>query len=392
MTKQPSILAAFFVLVLNAQVLSDEKLLSEQELDPIPVPTTLPVSIAGQDCLFYLDTGSGFNLVDTSLKKCLAGPGKRKSVEVSWRPMDLEFFGAPLMRSGNWTIDAAPAAIVDLSSIRRIDGRDIRGLIGFQGLKADSIGLDFEHARLTRWAGKPSVPAGMHVVTLNRSEAGEIVPQFTVRLSDRSIAMTLDTGFNGSIELDHDTFLYLQDWGVIEPEKTYGIDFGLSGSRNNSRARFKGGFFLGMPLAGVSVVDNGLFCCVGLEVLVNFNFIFDWEGGKLYYRRRKCLPPINPIFSLGALFEFHDGKVIVSKVAPGGWPAAAAGILEGDEILSLDSIRAKDLNFRHIYEICSEKGGKTIDAEILHHGDRVSSTVKIKVRADQWVFPAANLE
>jgi hypothetical protein len=376
----------------DAEVAKSEKVLYEQELRAIPVPATVPVFIDGQQCLFYLDTGAGSQLLDTSLRKLVTGPGKKNTSAVGWRAMDLEYFDAPPIRVGSWAVDSGPAAIMDLSSIRQVDGRDIRGLIGFYGLKADSVWFDFDHSRFRRCAGKFLPPVGMQAITLNRSDTGAIAPQFTVNMSDRRVTFTVDSGFNGSIGLDHDTFLYLQDWGFIEPEKTYGIDFGGAGSRESSHARFKSGTLFGMPLRGVNVVDNGLVSIIGLEILVNFNLIFDWKGGKLYYQRRKCLPPINALRALGALIEFRDGKPFMAKLQPGGGPAAAAGIKEGDEIVRMDAIKAKELNVTSIYEMCLKQNRKAIEVEVLHQGDRNTTVVKINVLPDQWVFPPENLK
>lgn len=231
----------------------------------------------------------------------------------------------------------------------------------------------------------------MNSCNLDRNESGTVTQSITLNVGGRQVSFYIDTGYNGAIGLDHDTFLYFQDWGITEARKSGGLEYGLTGQVAANSDRFKTGNLLGTVLKNISVDDNVTVSVIGLGILVNYNFILDFQEGKFYYQQRHCPPPINPMGALGAIMLFPHGKPTIAQLAPGGGPAETAGMKTGDEVVRLDGKTGAEINAYNLYELCLEKGGKSIEAEIVHQGESKSQLVHITLAPNQWIFPPENI-
>lgn len=368
------------------------EILFQQKITPVPALILVPVTINQKQHAFYFDTGSQSQVFDNSLKHLISGQSESRNTAINGTVVSMDYYRAPRMLLGEW--EAAPAFVTtaDLSAVRIADGRSIPGLIGFDCLENTYVGLDFDRGLLTISKTYPAIPGPMNSVNLNRGKSGALKPgtfksEVTLRIADRDIPFTIDTGYNRGIGLGHAAFMYFQDWGIIEKAKAVGANFGPGGgSEQLGMGRFTEGSLLGLSLRGMPVTDNGPTNIIGLEILVNFNLVFDLQAGKFLYQKRQCDPPINPAGSLGALVTFPGGKPIVLKTRPGG-AVESSGIQEGDEIVSLGELLQKDINMSSLYEFCVKQGGKTVTAKIRRSGRMDVSTMSLTLSPDQWAFP-----
>jgi len=182
----------------------------------------VPVSIAGEDHLFILDTGASVNVFDIDLKNLLGEPFKRGEIsDFHGKHVKAEAFVPPVAHLSKIAITRnAPVACIDLTNICAATGRDIKGILGLPFFATNIIQVDFDQRQLRIFPTsiKPSTAWG-EAVTVVDSEPN--LPAVNTRLGTyASEPCVIDLGFTGTISPRTDLFDYLLESDEIIPTQT----------------------------------------------------------------------------------------------------------------------------------------------------------------------------
>jgi hypothetical protein len=170
----------FYSVCVVASCLQSQRLDAEEQPPPIPAEIIierfairndgrvilLPVTVAGKEHRFLLDTCASMTKVDKSLLR-RGVRGDTISVITPTAVIDCEEFDAPQVRVGNVDLrDFAPRVLGgDLASIRKLSGDNIYGILGLDFLSHYVVHLDFEYGECLLLARVP--PAAGEKLDLN---------------------------------------------------------------------------------------------------------------------------------------------------------------------------------------------------------------------------------
>ncbi len=156
----------------------------------------LPVRFEGKVYEFVLDTGASFNAFDEVFRPYLgASVGTKKALLVGDKaPRVVELFAAPDAYLGNLSLKTAePVVCLDFSTLRRLSGRKVAGLIGMSFLKDYFVDIDFD-MRLVEFCRKVD-ESDRIIPNPPRSEGSQpIPPEVLVTLPTGPELFMLDTG------------------------------------------------------------------------------------------------------------------------------------------------------------------------------------------------------
>ena len=113
---------------------------------------------------------------------------------------------------------------------------------------------------------------------------------------------------------------------------------------------------------------------IGNDILRRFNVIINYEKGDIHLLPNKHYQDVFDYAYTGLELYMIDGLVIAGDVAKGS-PAEAAGILEGDQILSVNNDLTQHLNN---YKIALQAPNEKIKLIIRRNGDIIAKEFKVK--------------
>jgi S1-C subfamily serine protease len=108
---------------------------------------------------------------------------------------------------------------------------------------------------------------------------------------------------------------------------------------------------------------------VGFGFLKNFNMIIDYDRRRVWLENftGKVSNEVEGDLGIYAGFDPKRKKTIVSRVSP-ETPAAAAGIKEGDELLSVDGQELIDVGFRRVRKLLRGQPGTKVKLAVARDG------------------------
>lgn len=339
----------------------------EQRLDPYPVPMILPVNIGDRVYPFLLDTGSSRTLCDTPLRSALGPLLAQVPAATPSGTIRVPFYEAPPMAVGRGRISPTAVGLQDFSVLRKATGFNIRGILGAAALQGTAIWLDYDHRSLK--LAKGFRPKGMQELDLLYGSDG-VSPYLALLVGGTRVKFCLDLGFNGTVGLSEKTTAKLLAAGIM---REYGsndeFSITVGGRMKNRSGILVKGDILGQRFADVSVTNKGDFNMLGLEFLMNYNAVIDFEKSKFYYQPRRATPAVNVYSMMGAILFCEDGCGVVYEVRSGG-PAARAGLRKGDTVVRLGTIIRGGFNAASLYELGMQKAGSSLDVVALRKGKK----------------------
>ncbi|MFH0982497.1 MAG: aspartyl protease family protein [Planctomycetota bacterium] len=308
---------------------------------PVAVPMELvdrlplvQVKINGQGpYLFILDTGASL----VALNKPLAGtlklrPDKSAAVGDSTGEggRTVNVVDLQTLELGEARFAGVEAVVVDLGFV--VGGhRTIDGLLSF-GLFADCLlTLDYPASAVTLERGKLLPDKGQEVLRYMKVEG---FPRLTLRLADRTVHLTVDSGSNGCLTLPRSL---RQSLTFHAPPVAMGRVQRTQTDQAAELARVVGPLKIGRHVVADPLVrllgNSGI---VGNQILQHFAVTFDQKNAYIRFARQNAEPiTIPPVRSRGFYTEERDGVLVVVEVIA-GTEAARLGVKVGDRIMRVD--------------------------------------------------------
>jgi hypothetical protein len=123
--------------------------LEEFEIGTDEGPILLPVTIAGKQYPFLLDTGCAHYGYDRSLKNLMGKEVEKRTLRTPAGPVETAFFLPPDARLGSLPLPAdKPAMLDDLCRYRDALGMEFFGVLGMDFLEQFGLRIDFERGKL----------------------------------------------------------------------------------------------------------------------------------------------------------------------------------------------------------------------------------------------------
>ena len=357
----------------------------------------VPVRIGrGEPHWFILDTGATGTIIDTAVAKSASlpisggqtvhGAGSGGSVQSQTSAVDLEV-GAVLFH-------VQQPLIMDLAHLLGPTiGRAPAGIIGSQFFREHFVDLDFERHRIKalppasdrRWAYAAAVPLTF----------ADWTPLTHVRLtlpSGRVVTANalLDLGAKSTFLLP-EPFIDREKLRTAFPKTVVSaLGSGVGGDTFYAFARARSiGFAaapamsLADPVIGLSV--KGTLRSTWHEGLLGADFLSRFRLGFDYAHHRLLMTKVGQAaepFDRSGLFLAAEGsrldRVMVRQVLEGG-PAEAAGLVAGDEIVSVDGKSVKALGLPAVRSRLKQPSDRSVKLEVVHGLAR--RTVVLKLNA-----------
>jgi len=348
---------------------------------------------------FLLDTGVGHMIItDTTFLEGLdlsqyqtvkvQGYGLGEGIEaIVTRNMNA--------RVGKARISSIPTAIFknDVFDLSDYLGLKIHGILGYYFFNSFAVKINYGTNKITYYDpdlqikrkglkvpirmvnGKPYISAEVEMSNLPPTKIELLVDNGSSHplmleslhslpfpLPEVSIPANLGVGINGEIN---------GVMGRVNTLKIKDLDFTkiLTGFPEFNEARTK-------------VEGRGRNGSLGAELLRNFLVTFDYRNNVMYLKRRNSLRYKFDHDMSGMEIYVHKeirDRFFVGRIEPGS-PSEYAGILPGDEILSMDFKNMQHYTLNDITEMLKERDGKQMIIEIQRKTERFLTILKLKKR------------
>jgi predicted aspartyl protease len=346
----------------------------------------IDVSINGQGPYrFIFDTG-GSLVIDTELAKKLGlnRAGSMQGIGVGENTDTFNFATIDSLSIGNATIGHLDGAIAPVrNGFSASGGEPVDGLIGSETLARFVTTFDYPNRRLTfRMPGAPPVAGG---VTTPFVFSGTD-PMLPCRIGSVDGTCTVDTGSRNALDL-YSPFAKANS-GAVTGLTAPGIDgFGVGGPEVGRLGRTSlriGGYDVPNVIAGLSSSEKGAFADpytsanVGGAVWRRFAVTFDYPNRTMTLVPGKDFASAEDFDRSGLFLIMQSGHVVVAG-ARAGTPAAAAGIVPGDALASIDGTPAATLSLKAVRDLLMQAPGTTHRLVVISK-DKSQRTVALTLR------------
>ncbi len=315
------------------------------ELEAFPIsraaePIVVPVTIGDKSYPFLVDSGSTFTVFDTSLVSLLGDEVERKTILTPAGQKEFQLARPKAASVGRLPLGKDSSVVLhDLTRLREASGLDIRGYLGMDFLSRHVVRIDFDRGRLTflRSAGDG---AGQRLPL--RLEGGRAWVEARLAGAPSPEWFLLDTGHVGldSGRLRPELISQLERAGKLRVVGVTKVE--TAGGRMEVKQGFLEALNLGQfehkNLLFASTRDCNAF---SLEFCARYVATFDFPGRAVYLRESSRHASPDQVGATGLALIRRGGKTLVEGVREGS-PAAKAGLLKGDELLSLAGRNARE--------------------------------------------------
>ncbi len=344
---------------------------------------------------FILDTGvSPMVVLDAKLKEALKVPYPREIKISGYGNFDEidAFIGVTKVKIGYAEMENMPTVFLkdDVTNISGFVGKKIYGLIGYHFFKSFIVKVNYTGKKLvfispkkkTRFKGekitfslvgnKPYVKLNLqqddfntdilavvdcgagHAISLEGLNRGSFpIPKTSVQ---GSLGNGLTSQINGRVgRLSHLTWGPFSFANVVAKYPNYKLDTTANIERNAN---------------------------LGAEILSRFNVIYDYANNHIYLKKNSRYKQIFEYDMSGIDLYTESGppsRSVISHVDPES-PAELAGLLEGDEILTLNFKPIDSYSLSAVDEILSAKEGNNVILEVWRNGSTFIKMIKLKKR------------
>jgi len=133
------------------------------------------------------------------------------------------------------------------------------------------------------------------------------------------------------------------------------------------------------PLADTSVL-NGRNGIIGNQLLQRFHIILDYPRETLYYKPNRKFKKKFEFDKSGLIViaaSVHLDSYLIREVIP-GTPAAEAGLLPGDKILSVNGLPPGLMTLSSVIKILRKREGKRIKMRVLRDGEKMMFRFRLR--------------
>jgi hypothetical protein len=297
---------------------------------------------------FLLDTGSGATVVGLGLAETFSdrvvmasgtitgATGETLEAEKVLRGLDL--------RAGPVTFSGVDAIVLDLSGPAAAIGRNVDGILGYPMFVELVLTVDWTRSEV-RVSRQPLPDVdGLEILALQHGYR----PMVQATLSGRDEVVLVDSGSSGSI-----SFPWTPDAGELAagPISWFGAVTVTGREASSVMARLSGDLVLGgarvpRPVARISPGTSSL----GTRILRDFEVTFDPSRGRVRFRPAAGGPSTGAsLRGIGAAMVADERRWRVVQVLPGS-PAEAAGLKEGDIVLTIDGHVPGEVDWYSLFE------------------------------------------
>ena len=344
---------------------------------------------------FILDTGASGTIIDAAVAKAehlqvaggeaVEGAGSGSSEESKASSVKLEI--------GNVGMRVARPAVLDLAHLLGpTSGRAPAGIIGSQFFREHFVDIDFKRRRIA--VAPPGAAPRAHFATsipltfIEQTPLAQVV--LTLRNGRRVEARALvDLGAKSTF-LIPEPFIEREDLREsVGKTVVTGFGAGVGGDTfyafaRASRLSLAAAPALGLddPVIGLSVggtlrstSNEGL---LGAEFLSSFRVGFDYRHARLF-----LAPAVVEArqFDRSGLFLVAAGvslrQLLVRQVVKGS-PGDKAGLLPGDEILTIDGSKAEDLGLDGARQRLKQSGERIVTVRYCRGTDQLTARIALR--------------
>jgi hypothetical protein len=334
-------------------------------------PLLIPVRFGGRDHIFLADTGAEITAIDAA-----AHVGNRLDSELIATPKG--FILMSRYEPPDATLGALPCQFpggvlsIDLAKVRTASGLAIEGILGMDFLGQHIFHANFDKRELLFLKSLPRC-VGVPAPIVWEAGRGPTVVAFVPGCD--GIHFNIDTGMVSGLSGTLDTRLVPE---LVSQGKLLYLGRSssetLPGTHSSSVYRGQllalGQFAIPMPLlkasSGYSALGQGFWS--------RFTVTFDFPGRTVFLTKGRGYGRTDEADYGGLVFGQNGGAVVIEGVLKDS-PAMAAGLREGDVLLKLGRLAAKEMSLSELRLALFRPG--SIELEVLRGEETLKLTVKI---------------
>jgi hypothetical protein len=339
----------------------------------------VPVSIAGDDHLFVLDSGASTNVFDSDLKHVLGEPLRQvDATDIQGKQLEAEAFAPPVAHVGEIAVTReAPVACFDLTPIRAAVGREISGILGMPFFATNIIQIDFDQRelRIFSTSTEPRAEWGKPIIVVfTDSNLPVVNSRFSTYGEEPCV---VDLGYSSTLSVRSGLYDYLLSSNeILRPIGTQTTSLGGNVKSQKgllSEFEFAGHIHKSLP----AVRSESAMSSVGLDYFRRYLVTFDLSRGQLYLAKGFHFNDLEEDKTIGVAILREDGRTVVKDVVSKS-PAEYAGLKKNDELVS---VAGKETTGKPLAEIrwmisTAVKTRGNVEAAIRRGGLTQSVTVK----------------
>jgi len=337
----------------------------------------LPVKFQEREWLFLLDTGISQSMSDVSLRKFLGKPIQVEDVlTVAAELVRVEFFNPPEAFLGKLDLrEGGPMGCTDLETLRRVTGREVRGLLGMAFLKKYVVRIDFDSGKVQfrPWDARDHPEWGSAVYLYEGVGNPGGVPLTKANLTGAGdIKFIIDSGCNGAGKLVTDVFEKAMDkMAVAECLTTT-----LAGEHRFRETRIRHLALGGFEHRGLAMgeMNQNL---IGLGLLSRYVVTLDFPAMKTYLQKGQAFDRPDEIDMSGLHLWRLAGRTVVESVDKSS-PAEVAGIESEDVVLKVGETSATEMDLGDLRDLLKSGDGKEIKMTIRHGEEEKAVSFRLK--------------
>ncbi|MHC4948222.1 MAG: aspartyl protease family protein [Planctomycetota bacterium] len=240
------------------------------------------------------------------------------------------------LRIGRMSARRVPVLVRDIDHLSNAIGEEIAGVVGHPVFRGVLVTYDFPGREVRVRTGV--LPAeGDGIVSTSRGPR----PFIGARIGDERLAMLLDTGSSGGLDLTN-----LDRFAFRSGPRPCGASMRIDGLHVEHKGRLAGDVRLGPLTLRTPVVGSSASVdLVGQDVLAPFTVTFDAKHARVRFARADAplATPLEspPYHGLGTACRPTGDALEVVRLF-GGSPAGAAGVRVGDRIVAIDGTPVAD--------------------------------------------------
>lgn len=334
---------------------------------------------------FILDTGSGGISLDSStvnyfnLKPLASG----RTIKGIAGVKNVSFLNNRQLHLPGLTVDSLNFHVNDYSILTAVYGEPIDGIIGYSVFSRYIVKIDYDSSKIEFWSrGKIRYPRGgymlnpvittLPVQTARVKDDHPFEPRFLIDMgaglnllftrsfitdsammrTDRKMYIKEAEGLGGRVDMYLTTIKELK----LGPYKFRNVPVNIFDDQNN---------VLSYPHLG------GL---IGNDLLRRFNVIINYEQREFYLVPNSHYNESFDYAYSGVELYYINGRIIVGDVAKGS-PAEAAGLLEGDVVVAVNTNFSQNMAQ---YKIALQDPDNKVKLFILRAGELIQISFKVK--------------
>lgn len=348
---------------------------------------------------FILDTGvSPLLVTDPTILQ----PSDLKQVRVIkltglGKGSDVEAYASNSLQVdvGKASMQNIPAAILkeDIFNLSNFLGIHVHGLIGYYFINSFLVKIKYSSERMVFYAPSAKVkikgdPVDINLI-LNKPYLNAAI--LAPAIGEINAKLLMDSGASNGLSLES-----YNGKPFPEPKKKIpaNLGMGFSGliSGNIGRVQYVkiGPFTLNEVIAsypdydvgGAKATETGRNGSVGADLLRHFDLTIDYANKKIYLKPNSNfkLPFEHDMSGLEIYIEEgKSNRFYVERIEPNS-PGTSAGILVGDEIVSVNFNSVKAMDLENIGNILKSGDGRTVIIEIFRKSENMYKVLTLKKR------------